>query len=171
MDGLREQRFKIYAPAKLTLLDSPERELECLLLDISATGIKFILDENLPVDEVVALEVEDHMVVADVRYSQPRGDEFVIGVERIHAVDKAALPQDKTRAEQIRFVVEDYRARIRLAIAGDKSQINKEEPDVPVLHRDQVVEAAVQRLIEQWGEESESSPPDGTLRAAIVERC
>jgi hypothetical protein len=171
MDGRREPRFQIYAPAKLTLLDSPERVLECLLLDISATGIKFILHESLPVDEILALEVEDHMVVADVRYSQPRGDKFAIGAERIHAVDKAALPPDKTRAEQIRFVVDDYRARIRSAIAAETVQVKKQEPNLPILHRDQVVEAAVQKLIEQWAKGSEGSMPDGTLRAAIVERA
>jgi len=42
---------------------------------------------------------------------------------------------------------------------------------LPVLHRDQVVEAAIQRLIEQWAKESEGSAADGTLRAAIVERA
>jgi hypothetical protein len=171
MEGRREPRFQIYAAGKLTLVDNPERELECLLLEISATGLKFVLDEGLPVDEVVALEVEDHLVLADVRYSEPRGDKFAIGAERIHAVDKAALPQDKTRAEQIRFVVNDYRSRIRLAIAGETAQAQKQEPELPVLHRDQVVEAAVQRLIEQWAKDSESSAPDGTLRAAIVERA
>ena len=171
MDGRREPRFQIYAPGKLTLVDSPERELECLLLDISATGMKFVADESLPVDEVVALEVEDHLVLADVRYSEPRGDKFVIGAERIHAVDKSALPQDKTNAEQIHYVVGDYRNRIRLAIAAETAQVKKPEPELPIVHRDQVVEAAVQRLIEQWAKDSEGSAPDGTLRAAIVERA
>jgi hypothetical protein len=171
MDGRREPRFQIYAPGKLTLVDSPERELECLLLDISATGMRFVADESLPVDEVVALEVEDHLVLADVRYSEPRGDKFVIGAERIHAVDKSALPQDKTSAEQIRYVVGDYRNRIRLAIAAETAQVKKPEPELPIVHRDQVVEAAVQRLIEQWAKDSEGSAPDGTLRAAIVERA
>lgn len=171
MDGRREPRFQIYAPGKLTLVDSPERELECLLLDISATGVKLVTEEGLPVDEVVALEVEDHLVLADVRYSEPRGDKFAIGAERIHAVDKSALPLDKTRVEQIRFVVDDYRNRIRLAIAAETAQVKKPEPELPIVHRDQVVEAAVQRLIEQWAKDSEGTAPDGTLRAAIVERA
>jgi len=170
MDGRREPRFQIYAPAKLTLVDSPERDRECLLLDISATGMKFVVDENVPVDEVITLEVENHLVLADVRYSEPRGDKFAIGAERIHGVDKSVLPLGKTRAEQIRFVVEDYRSRIRLAVAGEIAQVKKQEPDLPVLHRDQVVETAVQRLIEQWAKESEAGTQDGTLRAAIVER-
>src|ERR1700686_3425672 len=171
MDGRREPRFQIYAPGKLTLVDSPERELECMLLDISATGMKLVTDEGLPVDGVVALEVEDHLVLADVRYSEPRGDKFAIGAERIHAVDKSALPPDKTRAEQIRYVVEDYRKRIRLAIAVETAQVRKPEPELPIVHRDQVVEANVQRLIEQWAKDSEGTAPDGTLRAAIVERA
>ena len=171
MDGRREPRFQIYAPAKLASLDSPDRELDCLLLDISATGMKFVIGESLSVDEVVAIEVEDHLVLADVRYAEARGDKFAIGAERIHAVDKTALPEDKNRAEQIRFVVDDYRSRIRLAIAGEKSPAKKPEPELPVLHRDQAVEAAVLKLIEQWRKESESStPPEATLRAAIVER-
>ena len=171
MDGRREPRFQIYAPGKLTLVDNPERELNCLLLDVSATGMKVVMDEGLPVDEVVALEVEDHLVLADIRYSEPRGDKFTIGAERIHAVDKDVLPQEKTRAEQIRFLVEDYRRRIRLAIAGEPAQVKKQEPELPVLHRDQVVEAAVQRLIEHWAKDSVGATPDGTLRAAILERA
>jgi len=171
MDGRREPRFQIYAPGKLVLVDSPERQLECLLLDISATGIKFIVNESLPVDEVVGLEVEDHLILADIRYSEPRGDKFAIGAERIHAVDKAVLPQDKAGAERINFVVEDYRSRIRLAIATETAQAKKPEADLPVLHRDQVVEAAVQKLAEKWAQESEESAGDGTLRAAIVERA
>jgi hypothetical protein len=170
MDGRREPRFQIYASGKLTLVDNPERELECLLLDISAAGMKFVLDEALPVDEVVALEVEEHLVLADVRYSEARGDKFTIGAERIHAVDKSVLPQGQSKAEEIRFLVSDYRARIRLAIAGEAAQAKKQEPELPVLHRDQVVEAAVQRLSEQWAKDSEGAPSDGTLRAAIVER-
>ena len=35
MDDRREPRLEIYAPAKLTLVDAPERDLECMLLDIS----------------------------------------------------------------------------------------------------------------------------------------
>src|SRR6202521_1378685 len=96
MYGRRETRFQIYAPGKLTLVDSPERELECMLLDISATGMKLVTDEGLPVDEVVALEVEDHLVLADVRYSEPRGDKFAIGAERIHAVDKSVRSEEHT---------------------------------------------------------------------------
>ena len=169
MDGRREPRFQIYAPAKLTLIDSPEKELDCLLLDVSATGLKFVVNEDLPPDEIVALEVENHLVLADVRYSQARGEKFAIGAERIHGVDKAALVEYKTKAEQIRFVVDDYRSRIRMAIAEEHAPVKKQEEGLPILHRDQVVEAAVQKLAEQWAKESEKSPTDGTLRAAIVE--
>ena len=165
MDGRREPRFQIYAPAKLTLVDSPERELECLLLDISPTGLKFVAGESLYVDEIVALEVEDHLILADVRHSQARGDKFEIGAERIHGLEKAALPRDKTKPQQIRLVVEDYRNRIRAAITNGQTAAQGEPPGQ---YRDQIVETAVQRLLEQWAKESEGS--EGTLRAAIVDR-
>lgn len=168
MDGRREPRFQIYASAKMTLVDKPEHEVDCLLLEISATGLKFVADESLLVDEIVALEVEDHLVLADVRYSQARGEKYAIGAERIHAVQKSALPDDKTKSEQIRFVVEDYRNRIRAAITNGQPAAKTEEPGGQ--YRDQIVETAVQKLLEQWAKESESSTPDGTMRAAIVER-
>jgi hypothetical protein len=174
MDDRREPRLQIYAAAKLTLLDS-ERELECVLLDISSTGVKFVSDEMLPADEVVALDVEDHLVLADVRYSEPRGEKFTIGAERIHSVDKAALPEGKTRAGQIRFLVDDYRGRIRLAIAGEAAAGKKQEgelpiPELPIAHRDQLVEAAAKRMVEQWAKESEAAGTEDALRAAIVDR-
>ena len=182
MDGRREPRFQIYASAKLTMLDSLERELECLLLDISATGLKFVADEKLPVDEVVALEVEEHLVLADVRYSEQRGDRFVMGAERIHAMEKTALPQDKTKPEQIRFVVDDYKNRIRAAlVTAHPASPPPPKTEPPSQYRDQIVEAAVQKLLEQWGQEragsvqpgpeQEGPAQEGTLRAAIVERA
>ncbi len=182
MDGRREPRFQIYASAKLSMLDGLERELECLLLDISATGLKFVADEKLPVDEVVALEVEDHLVLADVRYSEQRGDRFVMGAERIHAMEKAALPQDKTKPEQIRFIVDDYKNRIRAVLVT--AQPSSPPPQVTEQlgqYRDQIVEAAVQKLLDQWAQEravsqkkdrgEEGQEQEVLLRAAIIERA
>ncbi len=178
MDGRREPRFQIYAPAKLTLVDHPERDLECLLLDISATGMKFVTDQDVAIDEVIVLEVEDHLVLADVRYSQPRGEKFAIGAERIHAVNKAALSAGQTKPEQIRFVIADYRSRIKASIIADPpaaapqetAQLDQRLFEYVDQHRDRLVEAAVKQLVEQWSQDSDGPRTDGTLRAAIVER-
>jgi hypothetical protein len=171
MDDRREPRFQFYAAGKLSLLETPEREVDCMLLDLSVTGLKFGTEEKLPVDELVVLDIEEHLVVADVRHAERRGAKFTIGAERIHTVPKTALPRNKSREQQIRFVIEDYRRRIRLTLAGSTENAMKAESDLPVLHRDQVVEAAVQRLMEQWANESNDGASEGVLRAAIVERA
>jgi hypothetical protein len=127
MDVRREPRFSIYGPIKVTLLSSPERELEAVLLDISATGLKLIAPESLAVDEIVSIAAEDHLALADVRYSQPRGDKFTIGCERIHLLNKVSLPNEKSKIEQIRLLIEDYRNRIRTGIATERPDTNQVE--------------------------------------------
>ena len=125
MDARREPRFSIYGPVKVTSLSSPERVLDCVLLDISATGLKLIAPESLPVNEIIAIEAEDHLALADARYSQPRGDKFTIGCERIHALNKVALPEEKSKVDQIRSLIDDYRNRIRTGIAAERPDTNQ----------------------------------------------
>ena len=165
MDARRESRQQIYTRAKVTLVDNAQREQDCSVLDISSEGVKFVAGEKLQPDEMIVLDVEDRLVLADVRYSEPRGDRYVIGAERIHAVAKASLPPSQTKGEQILLLVDDYRARIRAAIVTPQPQ---REDDGQ--YRDHIVTAAVQQLLRQWAKESEDSTSDGTLRAAIVER-
>ncbi len=127
MDARREPRFSIYGPVKVTLLSSPDRVLDCVLLDISATGLKLIAPESLPVDETIAIEAEDHLALADARYSQPRGDKFTIGCERIHVLNKVTLPEEKSKVDQIRLLIDDYRNRIRTGIAAERPDTNQAE--------------------------------------------
>ena len=101
--------------------------MDCVLLDISATGLKLISSENLPLDEILCVEAEDHLALADVRYAQPRGDKFTIGCERIHVLNKIAQPQDKDKAEQFRVLIEDYRNWIRHGIATPRPDANRAE--------------------------------------------
>ena len=166
MDWRREPREHVYTAAKYVLLDHLEQEHVCHVLDFSGAGVKFVTDKKLQPDEMVVLEIEDHLVLADVRYVEPRGDKHVVGAERTHAVKKSLLPQNCAKAKQIEFVVEDYRARIREAVAGSQGSPQSEDAGQ---YRDQIVTAAVQELMRQWTKE-EDSIPDGTLRAAIVER-
>ncbi|HEV8039252.1 MAG TPA: RodZ domain-containing protein [Bryobacteraceae bacterium] len=127
MDARREPRFSIYGPVKATLLSSPERALDCVLLDISATGLKLIAPESIAVDEILSIEAEDHLALADVRYVQPRGDKFTIGCERIHVLNKVPLPDDKVQVDQIRLLIDDYRNRIRNGIATERPDTNEAE--------------------------------------------
>ena len=127
MDARHEPRFSIYGPVKVTLLSSPERVLDCVLTEISATGLKIIAPESLAADEIISVEAEDHLALADVRYSQPRGDKFTVGCERIHVLNKVSLPDEKSKVEQIRLLVDDYRNRISGGIATPRPDVDKVE--------------------------------------------
>ena len=147
MDGRREPRFSIYGPVKATVLSSPERALDCVLLDISATGLKLIAPESIAVDEILSIEAEDHLALADVRYAQPRGDKFTVGCERIHVLNKVQLPDDKVQVDQIRLLIDDYRNRIRTGIATERPDTNQAEA------------ARLDRQIQQKSEKAESPSP------------
>src|SRR5437588_107761 len=81
MDFRCEARFAVKSPAKLTPQSNRENELECTLVDISATGIGLITKQSLPVNELIVLETERHFVVAKVRHCGPRGDGLRVGLE------------------------------------------------------------------------------------------
>jgi hypothetical protein len=190
MDARREPRFSIYGPVKVTLLSRPERVLDCVLLDISATGLKLIAPESLPVDEIIAIEAEDHLALADARYSQPRGDKFTIGCERIHVLNKVSLPDEKAKVDQIRLLIDDYRNRIRTGIATERPDTNQAEaarlnqqisekcgkaenpaPSAgPLATHEQLLDAAAAWVVEHW-DKTPASPHDATAsRSEIVDR-
>lgn len=196
MDSRREPRFQIHGPVKVTSLSEPERELACVLLDVSATGIKLVCDQSLPVDDIIAIEAEEHLALADVRYSQPRGDKYTIGVERIHLAIKASLPTDKPKIERIHALVGDYRNRIRTAIATPRARSSEEEVALidqalfqsseehaqagsslkalpgpgPYATREKMLEAAVGWAIEQWEKIPGQPQPGPPVRSEIIDR-
>lgn len=127
MDLRREPRFSVYGPVKATLLANPEAQLECVLLDISATGLKLISSASMPMDDILAIEADDHLALADVRYCQPRGDKFTIGCERIHVMQKASLPEERPKVEQIRQLVDEYRNKMRTGFTTPHPDTNGTE--------------------------------------------
>jgi hypothetical protein len=118
MDQRGAPRFQVNSPAKVTRLDDPERELNCRLIDISATGMKLVADESLPADEIISVEVEHHLVLADVRYSLPWGSKFAIGVEKVHTLQKLTLSKETTRIQKIHTLIDDFRLPLHSGRAG-----------------------------------------------------
>jgi hypothetical protein len=106
MAGRLEARFWVKSRAKVTLQSNPERAAECILLDISATGIGLVTKESLPVNEIMVLETEQHLMLAKVRHCEPRGDGFSVGAERIHAVSKLADASESSKSEQRRMLIQ-----------------------------------------------------------------
>src|SRR5436853_215476 len=90
MADQREARFCVKSQAKVFSQGNPESALECLLLDISATGIGLVTKMSLPLNELIVLETEQHLVFAKVRHCGPRGEGFDVGAERIRTVSKLA---------------------------------------------------------------------------------
>ncbi len=90
MEHRAEPRFLVSSPIRVIVPGNPARILNCDLIDVSATGMRFISSETVPADEIVAVEVDSRLVLAEIRYCQPRGDKFVSGVRRLHEIAKGA---------------------------------------------------------------------------------
>lgn len=162
MDRRLEPRFDVSAPVKVTILGHPCRELNCTLLEISATGVKLVADESLSVDAIVALELEDHFVLADVRHTQPRGDKYAIGAERIYVASKI-LFQALDNGERVRTVVKDFYNGIRINNARPQAEDGTERLTELELNPEQLI-----RLDRQLGEYF--SQPVEQIVAAPVEK-
>lgn len=106
-----EPRFQLYPPAKVILLDDPEAELDCVLTDISLTDIKILAGESLPEDEIIAIELEDSLLLASVRYNLRRRDKFSIGAARMHTLQKFAAPPNATKIEMLETLIGDFHAQ------------------------------------------------------------
>ena len=113
MDQRAEPRFQVNSRASVILLDDLERELHCLLAEISAKGMKLVTDLKLPPDQLIGVEVEHHLVLGDVRHCQPRGGQFLVGAEKVHTLQKQNLPVNATNREKIEALIADFRLGIK----------------------------------------------------------
>src|SRR5581483_7973401 len=104
MELRSEPRFHVSAPAKLIPLDLDRHDIPSVLLDVSATGLRALADEPLPEGETVLVELEDHLILAETRYTQERGGKHSLGLRRVHEMMKAALPQ--SRVERLGMILE-----------------------------------------------------------------
>jgi RodZ C-terminal domain len=122
MNRRTEERLEVYSPAKITLLDLPERELEGSLIDVSVSNMRLVLPEHLHAEQSIALEVETHLILGEVRYSTPRGSKFTVGAEPIHTLTKLSLPEGATRMEKIQALVDDFHHRLRSGLEAAESK-------------------------------------------------
>jgi hypothetical protein len=113
MDRRKEPRFQVYAPATVAPLDDPEHEIEARLIDISGLGLRLITDIEFPEDQIITVETDQHLILADVRNCMPRGNKFGIGAERVHSAAKISLPQSASKAARNHALVEAYHRRLR----------------------------------------------------------
>ncbi len=105
MERRTEPRFSIPSTVKVALLSGLDRQIDCHVVDLSATGMRFIAAEIIPLDEIVVVDFKDHLAVGRIRNCQPYGDKFSLGTSRIHTLPKDQLAADKPRHEQIRALM------------------------------------------------------------------
>jgi cytoskeletal protein RodZ len=131
MNRRSEPRFDVYYRARIASLDDPHREIDGFLTDISGCGLRLVADQELPEDQLICVEVGQHLVLADVRRSIPRGNRFVIGAEKVHTLNLLTLPENMGRQDQIQALVDDYHLRIQFALEspGNSDTANTETPE------------------------------------------
>jgi len=120
MNRRSEPRFDVYYRAKLIPLDTPESQIEALLTDISGGGMRLVASQELPEDQMICVEVGQHLVLAEVRHSVPRGNRFVIGAEKIHTLNLLTLPDSMSGPDRIQALVDDYHLRIQFALEAER---------------------------------------------------
>jgi hypothetical protein len=113
MNRRTEPRFQVYAPAKVALLESPDREYEGEVLDVSGAGLRLSVETEFDEDQIITIETDQHLILADVRNCLERGAKFGIGAERIHSAAKFSLPPTVSRDQRNHVLIEDFHRRIR----------------------------------------------------------
>jgi hypothetical protein len=98
-------RVQVGEIVKVATLRNPERELSCILMDTSDTGIQFNAYAEFPVGEILIAELPDQLALAEVRYARVSGDSFAIGAECVQSVPRNDVPPTSTRVEQAEVLI------------------------------------------------------------------
>jgi hypothetical protein len=118
MNRRTEARFQVYSRATLIRLKDPAREQNVSLTDVSGAGFQVLADEELPAGDMIVLETDAHLILAEVRHSRGRGERFAVGAQRVQTLSKLDLPDDTGRVQRIQILINDYQERM-----GKESEI------------------------------------------------
>jgi len=117
MERRREPRIACYQRAALTLLSGKRRTILCHAIDLSGQGMRIVLDEPLPVDTLISIEIGDWMALGEVRYSRREYshyavglelDQVVMGLRELDALRRSRLrePTPPSEREDVSFVLD-----------------------------------------------------------------
>jgi hypothetical protein len=149
-DRRGEPRIKDIKILKIAPLRQPERDMSCALVDTSGTGIQFTSDADLLVGEILIAELPDQFVLAEVRYSQAKGERFAIGAERVQSVSKDAMAQAGSGLERAGVLIEALCNRVRTGFADEPGNAPGEEHGVAGGDQRQRALERVARILEIW---------------------
>ncbi len=88
MERRAEDRFQVSSKIRVIVPEEPAQILDCTMADISATGIRFQSPARMESGQIVAVEVDLRLILVEVRHCETRGMKFMIGVRRLHEIDK-----------------------------------------------------------------------------------
>ena len=165
MDRRREPRFQVRSSIRVFALRDQERELKCLLVEISGMGMRIVADECLLAGEIIVAETDEHLILAEVRNSHPRGDKHVLGVQRVHSVLKDSLPQESARIEQTELLIKALCSRVQAGLGGASESLH--EPFQGEV-QEQALKAAAERILAEWERLTTGSDRD-TTSAQVLE--
>ena len=134
MDRRKEPRFQVYAAAKVSPVDEPDRETDGQVIDISGLGVRLVADQEFLEDDIIVVETEQHLILADVRNCMARGTRFGIGAERIHSTSKVSVPQSASKAERNQALVEAYHRHLRDELPNPPRQVAETVGSSPAPH-------------------------------------
>jgi RodZ C-terminal domain len=128
MDRRREARFQVYAAAKVAPLDEPDRETEGQVVDISGFGLRLITTVEFHEDDIIVIETDQHLILADVRNCEMRGNRFGVGAERIHSAVKPLVSPTSSLVERNQALVEAYHHRLREELPDTSEPVAEGRP-------------------------------------------
>ena len=132
MNRRSEPRFDVYYRARIIPVDQPEACTDALLTDISGGGMRLVATKALDEDQLICVEVGQHLVLAEVRSSVPRGSRFLIGAEKIHTFNLLTLPESLSLQDRIQALIDDYHLRIQFALESNGGSDNLPKKTQPV---------------------------------------
>jgi hypothetical protein len=67
-------------PAKLTILGDPDVTVEARVVDWSPNGLGLIVDQAVPLDALVRVDLDDTLLLGEVCYCHLVGAEYAVGL-------------------------------------------------------------------------------------------
>jgi hypothetical protein len=118
MERRSEPRFEIAALGWVAQFDSLNHPRECHVLDISDNGIRLRTNHSLPVDEVICLGFQGHVLMIRIRNVRPLGDTFAVGAERVCSFSKEQFGGGQPTFERLQELVSEQGWNIEVSSAA-----------------------------------------------------
>jgi hypothetical protein len=166
MERRGEARFPVTSPIRVIVPGQPVRILESNLVDISATGLRFLVHESIGSAAIVGVEVSDRLVLAEIRYCEQRGAQFVIGAHRLHEIDKdAELSDPAACVNDMARVIHRY---LGSGDAPDSEMRSLEVLGQIVEKRETLANEAARRAVDDMRKGELADEPASTLLASSI---